>query len=229
MAKNKNYDVSLVSVGTIDLNLHYGPFSQNWWIAYNKSLVPIRLNMQTMTILNGHNFILMVVKGNNEHSEQPGYLCNCNSFYNTEPSSSSTNAISMIYQQIFRTKTRFSGLLVMGFNRLDVCKKLLEGVSFQSYFINLKLVQIFVFGLARSKNDLWGYAKIEEDACKVTIVQKAEIKKIYSNNIPDLVWNKIFNKQEIKITELSELTGKILFGIENDITQQKLQVLEIPS
>ncbi|CAG8854654.1 1284_t:CDS:1, partial [Gigaspora margarita] len=34
-------------------------------------------------------------KGNNEHSELPGYLCNCNSFYNTEPSSSSTNAITM--------------------------------------------------------------------------------------------------------------------------------------
>ncbi|CAG8851870.1 38353_t:CDS:1, partial [Gigaspora margarita] len=43
-----------------------------------------------------------------------------------------------------------------------------------------------------------------------------------------LVWNKIFN-EEIKITELSELMGKILFGIENNITQQKLQVLEISS
>ncbi|CAG8834917.1 43063_t:CDS:2 [Gigaspora margarita] len=216
MVKNKNYDVSLVSVETIDLNLHYGPFSQNWWMAYNEFLVPICLNIQTITILNGHNFILTVVKGNNKYSEQLEYLCNCNSFYNTEPSSSSTNAISIIYQQIFRTKMRISGPLVMGFNRLDVCKKLLEGVLFQPYFINLKLVQIFVFGLARSKNNLWGYAEkhrclflqeIEEDTCK----------------------NKIFNEQEIKITKLSELTEKILFGIENDITQQKLQVLEILS
>ncbi|CAG8815008.1 6859_t:CDS:2, partial [Gigaspora margarita] len=135
------------------------------------------------------------VKGNNKHLEQPGYLCNCNSFYNTEPSSSSTNAISMIYQQIFRTKTRFSGPLVMGFNRSD--------------------------GYAEKPRCLF-LQEIKEDICKVNIVQKAEIKKIYSDNTPDLVWNKIFNKQEIKITELLELTGKILFGIENDITQQKL-------
>ncbi|CAG8798089.1 10262_t:CDS:2, partial [Gigaspora rosea] len=157
-------------------------------MAYNESLVPIRLHMQTMTILNRHNFILTVVKGNSEHSEQLGYLCNCNSFYNTKPSSSSTNAISMIYQQIFHTKTRFS-----------------------------------------EKHRFLFLQEIKEDAYKVTIVQKAEIKKIYSDNTPDLMWNKIFNEQEIKITELLELTGKILFGIENDITQQKLQILEIPS
>lgn len=73
MAKNKNYYVYLVLVETIDSNLHYGPFSQNWWTVYNESLVPIHLHMQ-----NYANFILTVVKGNSEHSEQPGYLCNCN-------------------------------------------------------------------------------------------------------------------------------------------------------
>ncbi|CAG8704600.1 12645_t:CDS:1, partial [Racocetra fulgida] len=250
MAKNKNYEVSLISAGIIDSSLHYGPFSHNWWTACNEFLIPIRLHMRTMTLLNGHNFFLTVVKGNNEHSEQPGYLCNCNSFYNTEPSSSSTNAISTVYQQIFRTKTRFSGPLVMGFNKPDIYEKLLEGVLFQPYFIDLKLVQIFVFGLARSNNNLLGYAgigfkssflfqlekqrclflqEIEEDVCKVTIIQKAEIKKLYYDYTPNLVWEKIHNELEIKITELSKFTGQILFGIENNITQQKLQLLEIPS
>ncbi|CAG8767645.1 21161_t:CDS:1, partial [Gigaspora rosea] len=60
------------------------------------------------------------VKGNNEHSELLGYLCNCNSFYNTEPSTSSTNAITTVYRQNFHTKTRFSGPLVMGFNNPDI-------------------------------------------------------------------------------------------------------------
>ncbi|CAG8815546.1 21516_t:CDS:2, partial [Gigaspora rosea] len=208
------------SVGTIDSNLHYGPFSYHWWTICNESLVPIRLHMRTTTYLNGHDFILTVVKGNNEHSELPGYLCNCNSFYNTEPSSSSTNAITIVYQQIFRTKTRFS------------------------------VVQIFVFGLAWSKNNLWGYAgigfkssflfqlekqrclflqEIEEDICNITIIQKAEIKKVYCDYTPNLVWEKFFNEQGIKLTKLSKLTGLILFGIENDVTQQKLQNVEIPS
>ncbi|CAG8712835.1 6177_t:CDS:2 [Gigaspora margarita] len=176
MAKNKNYEVSLISVGFIDSSLHYGPFSHNWWTACNESLIPICLHMRTMTLLNGYNFFLTVVKGNNEHSEQLGYLCNCNSFYTTEPSSSSTNAISTVYQQIFHNKTRFS-------------------------------VQIFVFGLARSNNNLLEYAgigfkssflfqlekqhclflqKIEDDICKVTIIQKAEIKKVYYDYTPDL-------------------------------------------
>ncbi|CAG8724130.1 36543_t:CDS:2, partial [Gigaspora margarita] len=147
------------------------------------------------------HFHIIVVKGNNEHSELSGYLCNCNSFYNTELSSSSTNAITMVYQQIFYTKTRFSSPLIMRFKKPDIYEQLLEGVSFQPYFIDLKVVQIFVFGLARSKNNLWGYAEIEEDLCNVTIIQKAEIKKVYCDYTPNLVWEKIFNEQEIKLTE----------------------------
>ncbi|KAF0390476.1 Ubiquitin carboxyl-terminal hydrolase 14 [Gigaspora margarita] len=104
--------------------------------------------MKTTTYLNGHDFILTVVKGNNEHSELLEYLCNCNSFYNTKPSSSSTNTITMFYQQIFRTKIKFSGPLIIGFNKPDIYEQLLEEVSFQPYFIDLKVVQIFVFGLA---------------------------------------------------------------------------------
>ncbi|CAG8687776.1 17573_t:CDS:1, partial [Funneliformis caledonium] len=111
MTKDKNYDVSLVSVGTIDSELHFGPFSYEWWIVCNQEmefLVPIRLHMKVVTHLSGHDFILTVVKGNREHFEQPGYICTCESFYTTEPSISSSNAISTVYQQMFHTKTRFS-------------------------------------------------------------------------------------------------------------------------
>ncbi|CAG8785920.1 20920_t:CDS:1 [Gigaspora margarita] len=184
-----------------------------------------------MTLLNRYNFFLTVVKGNNEHSKQPGYLCNCNSFYTTKPSSSSTNAIFMIYQQIFRTKTRFSGPLVMGFNKPDIYEKLLERVLFQLYFIDLKLVQIFVFGLAQSNNNLLGYAdigfkssflfqlekqcclflqEIKDDICKVTIIQKAEIKKVYYDYTPDFVWKKIYN--EIKLLKYQNLQGNIIWN-----------------
>ena len=72
MTKDKNYDVSLVSVGTIDSELHFGPFSHEWWIVCNQEiefLIPIRLHMKVVVFLNGRNFILTVMKGNKEHSE----------------------------------------------------------------------------------------------------------------------------------------------------------------
>ena len=100
MTKEKNYNVSLVSVGIINPELHFGPFSYEWWIVCNQEiefLVPIRLFMKVVVVLNGRDFILTVVKGNEERSEQPGYLCTCESFYTTEPSTSSTKAISTVY------------------------------------------------------------------------------------------------------------------------------------
>src|SRR4051794_28935401 len=97
--------------------------------------------------LNGHNFILTVVKSNKEHSEWPEYICTCESFYTTELSNSSTNAISTVYQQLFRTKTKFSGPMIMGFGKPTICEKLLEGVLFRSYFINLELIRVLYLKL----------------------------------------------------------------------------------
>lgn len=253
MVKSKNYDVSLLSVGIIDPKLHFGPFSNDWWTVCNQEmefLVPIRLHMKIIAFLNENNFILTVVKGNKEHSEQPGYLCNCESFFTTEPSKSSTDAISTVYQKMFHTKTRFSGPMIMGFDKPAICEKLLEGISFRPYFINLELVRIFVFGIAKSENNQWGYAGIgykssfffqlakkrylflqefEEDVCKVTIMQKTTFENVYYGNTPDLVWERIFHEQGTKIAKLMILTGKVLFGIENTITQRLIQAIEIPS
>ncbi|CAG8447570.1 12954_t:CDS:2 [Funneliformis caledonium] len=123
MTKDKNYDVYLVSVENINSELYFEPFSHE------------------------------CCKGNKEHSEQPGYICTCESFYTMEPSNSSNNVISTVYQQLFYTKTRFSGPMIMGFNKSAICKKLLEGVLFHLYFINLELIHVFVFRIARSEND----------------------------------------------------------------------------
>jgi hypothetical protein len=202
-------------------------------------LVPICLHMKVVVLLNEHDFILTVVKGSKEHPERPGYICTCESFYTTEPSNSSTNAISTVYQQLFRTKTKFSGPMIMGFDKPAICEKLLEGVLFRPYFINLELIRVFVFGIARSENDQWGYAGIgfmssfwfqlskqrclflqefDEDVCRVTIMYKTEVEKTYCESTPDLVWEKIFSEQGTKIAKLKTFTGRVLFGIENTIT-----------
>ena len=253
MIKEKNYDVSLISAGTIDSELHFGPFSYEWWIVCNQEiefLVSIHLHMKVVAFLNGHDFILTVVKGNKEYSERPGYICTCESFYTTEPSNSSTKAISTVYQQMFRTKTKFSGPMIMGFDKPAIYEKLLEGVLFRPYFINLEQIRVFVFGIARSENDQWGYAGVgfkssflfqlvkqrclflqefDDDVCKVTIMYKTEVEQIYCESSPDLVWERIFSEQGTKIAKLKIFTGRVLFGIENTIAQRLIQAIKIPS
>ena len=109
--------------------------------------------MKILTTLNEQDFIITVVKGNTEHSEQPGYFCTCGAFCTSESSNSSSNVIITVYQQIFHTKTKFLGPMIIGFEKSDIYKKLLEGILFHSYFINLELIQIFVFEIAKSKNN----------------------------------------------------------------------------
>src|ERR1044072_8921183 len=123
-------------------------------------LVPIRLHIKVVVFLNRHDFILTVVNGNKEHSEWPEYICTCGSFYTTKPNNFSTNVISTVYQQLFCTKTRFSGPMIIGFDKLAICEKLLKGVLFHPYFINLEPICVFVFEIARFENDQWGYAGI---------------------------------------------------------------------
>ena len=57
MSKRKEYQVSLVSLSSIDGNLHSGPFSRDWWEtrhAKNTTKAfksyPIRINMKTMVM-----------------------------------------------------------------------------------------------------------------------------------------------------------------------------------
>jgi hypothetical protein len=154
MSKRKKYNVSLISAGIINSELHFGPFLHSWWTINNQEtefLVPIRLHMKILTTLNEQDFIITVVKGNKEHSKQPGYFCTCDAFSTSEPSNSSSNAITTVYQQIFHTKTKFSGPMVMGFEKPDIYEKLLEDILFRPYFINLELIRILYLELQSQK------------------------------------------------------------------------------
>src|ERR1044071_8219758 len=82
MGKRKVYQVCLVSPDVLDENLHYGPFSRDWWETRctnntNKtsSLYPIRINMKTLVFLRDTQFIITVVKGHAGSLQQPGYIC----------------------------------------------------------------------------------------------------------------------------------------------------------
>jgi hypothetical protein len=53
-------------------------------------------------------------------------------------------------------------------------------------------------------------------------MQKTQIKKIYYESTLDLVWEKVFSEQikSAKLIELMKLTGRTLYGIENNLSQE---------
>ncbi len=60
-------------------------------------------------------------------------------------------------------------------------------------------------------------------------MQKTNIERIYYGSTPDLVWKEIFREQGTKIAKLMAFTGRMLFGINNTLTQQLIDAIKIPS
>ncbi|RHZ82683.1 hypothetical protein Glove_105g11 [Diversispora epigaea] len=115
-------------------------------------MYPIRIGMKTQIELNGKNFIMRILKGNNYQS---GYTCQCDS-NSSEIEDNLTNAITSIYRQIFKTQTKISGSIVMGFDKESIISKLLYNIEFHPYSISIESkLSIMVFGLDISKNESW--------------------------------------------------------------------------
>ncbi|RHZ74545.1 hypothetical protein Glove_221g18 [Diversispora epigaea] len=245
MAKRRELEVTLISSGTIKPELHYGPFSRNWWFVPSmkknndlEMMYPIRIGMKTQIELNGKNFIMRILKRNNY---QPGYTCQCDS-NSSEIEDNPTNAITSIYKQIFKTQTKILGSIVMGFDKESIISELLYNIEFHSYSISIESkLSIMVFGLDISKNEGWmgageGYMAsfiyiFKKERC--LFVQKfaknKSIVEIWNNNIkisdfegdsPVNVWQ--------KIGILEKFRGTQLFGLEHTYTQSILQQLSIP-
>ncbi|CAG8741866.1 22796_t:CDS:1, partial [Gigaspora margarita] len=116
------YKVSLVFRGEITRNLHYGPYARAWWLALPNNnnatyvpLYPLCLGMRTITTINGRDFMITVIQDNLE----PGFLCQSEDL-RSKLYKSSSEAITSIYQLAFSTKTKLDGLLVMGFDNLEI-------------------------------------------------------------------------------------------------------------
>src|SRR6185437_9832450 len=88
----------------------------------------VRLGMKTITTINQRDFIITVVQNNFE----PGYICQSEAL-RSDSYKSSSEAITSIYQQAFFTKTKLDGLLVMGYDNLEICKTLLFNINCHPY------------------------------------------------------------------------------------------------
>ncbi|EXX59348.1 hypothetical protein RirG_189890 [Rhizophagus irregularis DAOM 197198w] len=214
MKKHRQADVSLISPGELVEALHYGPYSRYWWhflSDLNKDsnetvYLPIRVQQKSKIILNEHEFIVTIVAGNKENNNfLPGYLCQSENI--VEIANDPTNAISEVYFKIFETKTRYSGVQIMGWNDENIIKELCKDVFFVPRLISLEQIKIFVYGVGYSSRTDWFYAgpgykssllynkyrgntmalfisKIEETKCILEIHQNQKCKRIIEGESP---------------------------------------------
>src|SRR3954463_14793359 len=106
MSKRRQFTPNLLSVGIIDLQLHYGIYARNWWETINiesaadtrQFTVPYRLFMRVSCMLNGQEFIITVTS-NDKTFPKPGFQCVCGKF-KSETESYPSTAIKACYQKV---------------------------------------------------------------------------------------------------------------------------------
>jgi hypothetical protein len=238
MSKKKQYIVTLLAKGTISEDLHYGIHARNWWEPgkfeqTNIKLIPYRLFMSVNCCLNGKNFAITVL--NDMQTQNPCFRCICDD-KDSGSQPSATAAINETYNQIFgNTKTKYSGLAVMGFDNETIVHELVADISFIPIFIRLDKILIVVSQIGiSSREEYYGagpgylstlitkyadkqslFVQSIEDECSLDVYHEGN--KLYHNQ--DTTPNKIWKTVGIH----RKYDGTALFGITNSYVQQKLQ------
>ncbi|RHZ54903.1 hypothetical protein Glove_421g102 [Diversispora epigaea] len=239
MPKHRQVQVRLIEIGSLIEDIHYGPFSRFWWefpsIPNLQTRFPIRIGQKTHTHLNEHDFYITILN----KGQIPEYLCQSDNFSAIE--TSATKAISKVYQDIFHNRTRYSDPIVIGWNNEKIINILSSNIDFYPFTCKLNEYEIFIYGLGSSTYLDWnkagnGYksslihtymkrqaifvSEIENDKCFIHIYQDFKLHKTFSGNTPNEVWkNSGF---------IQKYSGKQLFGLEDQIIQQKLNKFRIP-
>lgn len=202
----------LVTTGTIVSELHYGPYLRDWWIfsdEENQSYpVPLHLGLEIIIQLNKRPFIIRVVR--NVHSSlQPGYICESSGHSSGIVTSAST-ALTSVYQTIFGTKAKFSGLAYLGLDQIKTAQKLLENVTFRPFIVKLENIVIYIGSLGKftcsnpnkvgcnyiaslfykykAKQSVFSQC-INNNLYSITIYQNSQIVAKYESSSPNAVWS----------------------------------------
>ena len=243
MPKTRKINVILVAVGSLLLDLHYGPYSRLWWQNSKENIssyFPIRVGQTTKTTLNERVFYITILVGNYENSLAPGFICTSgttSSKIETNPSA----AVSNVYNSIFKNATRYSGPLIIGWNDENIISQLSQDVPFFPFSFLVGQVQVFVYGIGVSSYNEWnnagsGYkaslnykycdkpalfvSTIEGDQCILEIHQNSQIQQRFVGNSPNDVWK--------TSGFLKKFEGIQLFGLENSLTKKSISKNGIP-
>ncbi|CAB4446540.1 unnamed protein product [Rhizophagus irregularis] len=247
MAKHLEVPVTLLTPGTINENLHYGPFARYWWSSRSTNgsnehiFFPIRLGQKTRVFRNNREFLVSVVLGNSEHPRQPGYFCSSGSF-SGKIETSPTRAISSLYNEIFHNSTKFSGPTIIGQDDPKIIEEISHGVRFIPFQITIDKYKIFIHDLGVSSHPEWhnagsGYSssllhfynkkqalfvsRIVDNECIIEIYQQAQKIKIIRGSTPSEVWRKLWF--------MEKYDGSELYGLKDQKTQNSLHVHHVPT
>ena len=230
----------LVATGAIVPELHYGPYLRDWWIFSKEKTqentlypIPLRLGLEVMLQLNKNPFIIRVVR--HVHSSlQPGYICEGKG-YSSGVVESASNAITSVYRLAFGTsKTKYAGPSYLGLDQLETVQKLLEGIVFRPFIIELENISIFIGCLGKivqssniigqnySASLFYKYKgkqsvflqHVYKDLFSITIYQNSQIVAEYKDTSPNAVWH--------KTGILKSISGDVLFATNHPRTLQEL-------
>ncbi|CAB5184558.1 unnamed protein product [Rhizophagus irregularis] len=191
--------------------------------------------MSVNCCLNSKNFAITIL--NDEQTQNPCFHCVCDG-KDSGIQASASAAINNMYVQIFGNKTtKYSGLIVMGFDNEAIVRELVADVSFVSIFIRLDKIIIVVSKIGVSSREGYygagpGYfstlitkyagkqslfVQSIEDKCSLDIYNEGV--KLYhnKNTTPNKIWKTIDIHKKYD--------GVALFGITDPYVQQKLEEL----
>ncbi|PKK56676.1 hypothetical protein RhiirC2_430094, partial [Rhizophagus irregularis] len=119
MSKGHFTPGKLVTIGNLVPELHYGPFSRDWWYYSDSQIqdsntyaIPIRLGFQLIQ----KHFIIRIVH-NLDNPNTPGFICEGEEIDSGVLSSPSA-AINTIYGRVSgnKNKTKYPGATMLGFH-----------------------------------------------------------------------------------------------------------------
>ncbi|GBB90763.1 hypothetical protein RclHR1_17810007 [Rhizophagus clarus] len=100
--------------------------------------------MKTLVILQNVQFFIIVIQGHTGSLQQPGYICEARDLKSAIFNNPSA-MITTLYQQVFKSNTRFSGSLIMGHNKMEIREQLLKNINFHPFCCFLGKFWLFVY------------------------------------------------------------------------------------
>ena len=88
--------------------------------------------MKTLVILKNTHFIIFIIQDHTDSSQQPEYICKAGGL-TSEVFNNPSSAVTILYQQFFNNNTRFSGHLIMGYDKVEINEQPIADVTFRPF------------------------------------------------------------------------------------------------
>ncbi|CAG8601598.1 777_t:CDS:2, partial [Gigaspora rosea] len=131
MAKRQKYIINLIFSGYLDETLHF--------------------------VLNGRDFIIEIGQLDSQFGPHPSYICKCDGIQ-SKLCEIPTEAITTVYQQIFKYKSNFSGPEIMGYDTPHIVQEYLNNLPFRVFKYSFNKLRIWILGINKSHNQKLGFA-----------------------------------------------------------------------